>query len=229
MMRSWRRDTPLAVLLCLALLGSVATPGAGQVVPGDPADPTAEPADSVGAPVEQPPFLQAPTPDFVVGAPPAPTPPSPRGAFLRSLVVPGWGHAAIGAYHRGAFYAAAESGTLYALVRTRLRLSEARERADLRERALRRSLEAEGVTDPTVVDERLGSDPALTDARGLVSARESQQEDWVALGIFLMFLGGADAYVSTHLANFPEPIEVGLLPGPSGGVQLAVRIPVRGP
>jgi len=171
---------------------------------------------------------EAPTADVVFG-PPVPDMPSPGGAFLRALAVPGWGHAAIGSYGRGAFYAAVQSGTAYAFIRTRLRLSEARERAELREGVLRRSLAAEGVTDAAEIEARLDADPALTDIRGLVSARESQQEDWLALGIFVVLLSAADAYVSAHLAHFPEPIEVGAVPGPNGGVELAVRIPLRGP
>ena len=169
---------------------------------------------------------EAPTPDLVLGRPTL-DPPSPGGAFLRSLAVPGWGHAAIGSYGRGAFYVAAEAGTWYALIRTRLRLVEARERASLRERVLREALAREGVTDPAEVQQRLDTDPALSDVRGLVASRESQQEDWVALGIFLMLLSGADAYVSAHLANFPDPIEVGVVPGVAGGVELAVRVPLR--
>jgi len=163
-----------------------------------------------------------PRPTIVV-APPVPDVPSPTGAFLRSLVVPGWGHAAIGSYGRASFYVAAASGTAYALIRTRLRLSEARERLALREGLLRDALAAEGVTGPEL-DARLDANPGLVDARGLVGARESQQEDWVALAIFLTLLGGADAYVSAHLANFPEPIQVGAVPGPTGGVELRIGI-----
>lgn len=169
----------------------------------------------------------APTPDLVLG-PSVLDPPSPGGAFLRSLAVPGWGHAAIGSYGRGAFYVTAEAGTWYALIRTRMRLNEARERASLRERNVRAALEREGLTDPIEIEQRLDADPALQDIRGLVEAREGQQEDWLALGIFLMLLSGADAYVSAHLANFPDPIEVGVVPGLAGGVELAVRVPVGG-
>jgi len=214
-----------AVILAVAIMGGAAAVREANAQDPPAADPPPQ------APVAGPtgPAPTPPTPDFVLGGPAERSPPSPRGAFLRSLVIPGWGHAAIGSYHRGAFYAAAESGIAYALVRTRLRLSEARDRVELREGVIRRSLAAEEVTDATEVANRLSADPRLADARGLVSARESQQEDWLALGIFLMLLGGADAYVSTHLANFPDPIEVGLLPSASGGVELAVRIPWRGP
>lgn len=188
---------------------------------------TATPDRAVGQNVPVPP-PQAPTPDVVLEEAP-PDVPSPGGALLRALAVPGWGHAAIGSYGRGAFYVAAQAGTAYALVRTRLRLSEARERASRRETVLLRALEAEGVTAPEEVEQRLDADPRLNDVRGLVSSRESQQEDWLALGIFLVLLSGADAYVSAHLSNFPEPIEVGVLPGPGGSIELAARIPVRGP
>lgn len=183
-------------------------------------------ADVTAQDVPTPP-PNAPTPDLVLGRP-ALDPPSPGGAFLRSLAVPGWGHAAIGSYGRGAFYVAAEAGTWYALIRTRMRLNEARDRASLRERNLRAGLEREGVTDPIEIEQRLDADARLQDVRGLVESRESQQEDWVALGIFLMLLSGADAYVSAHLANFPDPIDVGVVPGTAGGVELAVRVPVGG-
>jgi hypothetical protein len=124
---------------------------------------------------------------------------------------------------------ATEAGAWYMLIRTRLRLSEARDHLGLRERVMRSTLAEEGITDPQEVEARLEADPEVADARGLVSARESQQEDWLALGIFLMLLSGADAYVSAHLARFPDPIEVAVLPGVAGGMELAVRIPVSGP
>lgn len=170
----------------------------------------------------------APTPDLALG-PSVLDPPSPGGAFLRSLAVPGWGHAAIGAKGRGAFYVITEGGTWYQLIRTRLRLLNARDHLDLRERAVRASLASDGITDPDEIEARLVSDPGVVGARSLVSSRESQQEDWVALAVFLMLLSGADAYVSAHLAGFPDPIDVGVLPGPDGGVELAVRVPVPGP
>lgn len=201
-----RAVATLGVRVVLAVLVSVGSAWAQDV----PARPT-----------------NAPTPDLVLG-PSVLDPPSPGGAFLRSLAVPGWGHAAIGSYGRGAFYVTAEAGTWYALIRTRMRLNEARERASLRERNVRAGLEREGLTDPIEIEQRLDADPALQDIRGLVEAREGQQEDWLALGIFLMLLSGADAYVSAHLANFPDPIEVGVVPGVAGGVELAVRVPVGG-
>jgi hypothetical protein len=141
------------------------------------------------------------------------------------MLVPGWGHAAIGSYTRGGFYFALEAATAYTFLRTRGRLSEARERAALRESVLRARLADEGVTDPTEITTRLDADPALGGLEDLVSSREGQQEDLIAWGIFLVFLTGADAYVSAHLSRFPTPIEMEASASPDGRGEVMLRIP----
>ncbi|MGE0159701.1 MAG: hypothetical protein AB7T31_09845 [Gemmatimonadales bacterium] len=151
---------------------------------------------------------------------------SPRGAMVRAMLVPGWGHAAIGAYARGGFYVALESLTAYTLLRTRNRLTDARERASFREAFVRASLAQEGVTDPATIDTRLDADDVLTGLRNLVSSRENQQEDLVAFGIFALFLTGADAFVSAHLARFPDPIEIDVSGAPDAPMELRVRVPL---
>ena len=158
----------------------------------------------------------------------SPAPPlgvSPRGAFVRALLVPGWGHAAIGSYTRGGFYFGLEAATAYTFIRTRIRLSEARERAGLRESVARARLATEGVTDPVEIESRLEDDPPLQGLRDLVSSREGQQEDLIAWGIFLLFLTGADAYVSAHLARFPTPIDMQAAAGADGRAEVMLRIP----
>jgi hypothetical protein len=57
-----------------------------------------------------------------------------------------------------------------------------------------------------------------------VSSREDQQEDLVAFGIFVLFLTGADAFVSAHLARFPAPIEVDAAGSPASGMEVTVRV-----
>jgi hypothetical protein len=146
--------------------------------------------------------------------------------MVRAMLVPGWGHAAIGAYSRGGFYVALESLTAYTLLRTRSRLGDARERASFRESFLRASLDQEGVTDPEVIQTRLDQDEALTGLDDLVSSRESQQEDLIAFGIFVLFLTGADAFVSAHLARFPTPIEVDVSGAPDAGMEVRVSVPL---
>lgn len=127
----------------------------------------------------------------------------PRDAFLRSLVLPGWGQSSIGAPGRGAVYFALEAGSLWMVYKADRRLQEAR----ARERALRESGQlAEGETS------------------GLVRDRRAQREDWITLSIFWLFFSGADAFVATHLRDFDE--HVGVEPAPEGGLQLQASFPV---
>lgn len=168
----------------------------------------------------------APPAAVATRTPLAPLPISPRGALIRAMVLPGWGHAAIGAYSRGAFYFAFEGLTAYTMLRTRNRLGDARERAAFRENFLRSGLAADGVTDPALIEAALGQDGVLKGLDALVASRENQQEDLVAFGIFLVFLTGADAFVSAHLARFPAPIPVQAQPTADGGLELAVRVPL---
>jgi hypothetical protein len=157
-------------------------------------------------------------------------PTTPGGAFLRAVLLPGWGHASIGSYQRGAFYFAAEATTGFFLARTVRRLSLAKDARDLRELRLREVLAAQspGLSEDSIVA-RLERDDAVNDKRGLVAARQQQLEDWVAFGAFLVFLGGADAFVSAHLKDFPEPIapRAEFVPGPTGAtMRLGISVGV---
>lgn len=149
---------------------------------------------------------------------------SPGGAFARAMLVPGWGHASLGTYNRAGFYFAIETVTGYTLLRTLARLGEARDRLGFREDVLRADLAGQGVTDPTEIDDALAGDATVSDLRGLVEARERQREDLIAFGIFLIFLSGVDAFVSGHLANFPEPLEVEAGQGARAGMEVALKV-----
>jgi len=149
---------------------------------------------------------------------------SPRGAFIRAALVPGWGHASIGSYKRAAFYIFTEGATAWTLVKTRRRFAEAQGRVQFREDVLRADLADAGITDPDTIQARLDDDPDLQDLLGLEEARRQQREDWTAVGIFLLFLSGADAYVSAHLKNFPAPIQVEAQPVGGGRMELAVKV-----
>jgi hypothetical protein len=50
---------------------------------------------------------------------------TPGGAFIRSLVVPGWAQAELGAEARGAFYFFAEAFSIFMIARTDIRLDHA--------------------------------------------------------------------------------------------------------
>ncbi len=149
---------------------------------------------------------------------------SPGGAFLRALIVPGWGHAAIGSYTRGGFYFGAQSAIVYTLLRTRIRIGEARERVQFHEAAIRSQLAANGVTDPDAIQQGLDEDAGLGEVRELLDSREAQREDMVAVGLFFMLIGGVDAYISAHLARFPEPLEVEARPVGDGRVEVTFRL-----
>ncbi|HET9947453.1 MAG TPA: DUF5683 domain-containing protein [Longimicrobiales bacterium] len=199
-----------AACVVLAAVAATCRPALAQQRPGD-----AGPDSAAAAP---------PAAVVTVQQPGARTGVSPAGAMLRAMLVPGWGHASIGSYTRGGFYFAVETLTAYAFIRTRIRLDDARERVGYRENFLREELARAGVSDPAQIQERLDGDELLQSYRELVDSRESQQEDLLAFGIFLIFLTGADAYVSAHLAGFPAPIDLEASVGDDGRTELAVRI-----
>ena len=150
---------------------------------------------------------------------------SPGGAFLRALLIPGWGHASIGSYTRGGFYFLAESGVAWMLVRTLLRGDAAEAVEEMHREEVAAALGATGVTDPALVAAAQDADPLVTAAGRLVEARRQQFEDWLAVGIAAVFLSAADAFVSAHLQDFPEPVQVEFRPvGVGMGVQVGVNI-----
>ncbi|HLU25938.1 MAG TPA: DUF5683 domain-containing protein [Longimicrobiales bacterium] len=162
-------------------------------------------------------------------------PPSPGGAFVRSLIVPGWGQAASGAYFRGGVYFAAQTGSWFMLVKTMARLGEARAVEKRRVEEVRRALLAAAAQDtllmkryaiPDSLAVDIDRDERVSKARGLVNARTQQREDWIAWTIFWTLASGVDALVSAHLADFPA--DVSAEPRPSGGASLKVSIPVGG-
>jgi hypothetical protein len=103
-----------------------------------------------------------------------PPPLTPGGAFLRSLVLPGWAQAELGAETRGAFYFLAETFSLFMVVRSQIRLSHAER------------------TEPDL------------ETSGLVESRRQQREDWIALAVFWAFFSAADGWVSVQLFGFEE-------------------------
>lgn len=217
------RGTRARVFLSLLLLGGPALPGAGggleaRQAGADPPDPDAGPLPEAAAPE-------------VV---------TPRGAFIRSLAVPGWGHVASGSYARAGFYVSALSGSLWMLQQAVVRRDEAasfvqveRELAQVERELAASRLMAAGV-DPGELDDALEKDDlvqardALVEAQdALVEARDGQVEDWTALSIFLVLLGATDALVAAHLADYPEPLVLRAVPRGAGEVELRVSIPLE--
>jgi hypothetical protein len=150
---------------------------------------------------------------------------TPRGAFIRGMAFPGWGHAEVGSLSRGGFYFGVQAATGLMLFKTQTRLSRARDRLALLEAVQRVRLEAEGITDPLAVEAALSENPEVEDLRALEEVRADQREDWIALGLFMVLLSGVDAYVSAHLSQFPDPVAIG--PADGGGVEVRVSLPLR--
>jgi hypothetical protein len=198
----------LVSLLCLAFPASLA----GQVPDSlgiDP-DPVVRQRDTLPTP----PTVQEEAPGRI----------TPRGAFIRSGLLPGYGHAKVGAYGRGAFYFLVEAIAGFMVVKTNGQVQLAKDRRVLWETVMSERLQADGALDYNALEAALAEDPRVEDLRGLEEARKGQMEDWVALSIFFLFLGGADAYVSAHLADFPGAVEVNA--NPSGGVEVGFSLPV---
>jgi len=182
----------VAILLPLAL-AALAAPARAQVT-GDSA--RAVPADSARPLAVRAPEARRDTTERRHRI-------SPGGAFVRSLVLPGWGQSSIGAPGRGAVYFALEAGSLWMVYKSDRKLQEANER----DRILReQGLLQEGR------------------ASGLTRDRRAQREDWITLSVFWLFFSGADAFVAAHLRDFDE--HVGVEPGPSGGMQLQASVPI---
>jgi hypothetical protein len=174
---------------------------------------------------QQPETLPAPEPATAAPTPQAGGPVSPGGAFLRAILVPGWGHAAIEEHTRGGFYFLTESAAAWMIVRTRLRLNAAKDVENLRLAQLRARLQAAGETDPAEIVAAEDRDDGVIAARSLVEARSQQFEDWLVFGIFFVFLSGADAFVSAHLKDFPQPLGVAV-GADGGGLRLGVAVPL---
>jgi hypothetical protein len=166
--------------------------------------------------------------------------PSPGGAFLRSVLVPGWGQAAYGAYFRGGIYFAAEYGSWYMLLKTISRLGEARDIERWRVGVVRDSIMAAIAEDEEVarayserpggleaaVGQEIDEHASVVDIRKLVNARKEQREDWIVLTLFWMLASGVDAFVNAHLSDFPA--RVNAEPRPDGRLDLGVSLPVGG-
>jgi len=153
---------------------------------------------------------------------------SPGGAFLRSLAIPGWGQAATGSYSRASFYFLTESASAFMLFKTVRQLNSARDRLDFWTGIAERDAIASGITDADSLAAAIEAHPGVAEMTALEEARAQQREDWIAFGLFMLLLGGADAFVSAHLRDFPDPVQVSALPAPAGELprmEVSFRLP----
>jgi len=147
---------------------------------------------------------------------------------LRSLVVPGWGQSASGAHSRAVFYSVAEASSGLMLYKSHRFLNSVRERLELVTAQAEQRAQRAGVVDPDSVLAFVEADAAVAEATALEDARSQQREDWLAFALFMLLLGGADAFVSAHLGNFPEALTVDPVSAPSGApaIEFGLRVPL---
>jgi hypothetical protein len=173
---------------------------------------------------------------------------SPRTAFLRSLLVPGWGQASVGSYGRGAVFFAIQGSSTYMLFKTLAKLGQSRRVEDrvvgivtdsLNFVIARDTAEDACTADPVLCEaaRRLGRDPtafetevaadtAVSRIRNLVETREDQKQDWITYLLFFTMMSGVDAYVNRHLQDFP--VDVLTTARPDGRYSVGVRLPLGG-
>lgn len=151
---------------------------------------------------------------------------SPGGAFLRSMLIPGWGQAAVGSYGRGGFYFLTEAASVWMILKTSSRRGSARRQLSLQMAEAERRLMSQGISDPDSLAIGVAEDDAVLAAQNLVDTRSQQLEDWAAFGVFMLLVGGADAFVAAHLSDFPIPLEVDLQGTPDQGVEVRFSLPL---
>jgi hypothetical protein len=116
-----------------------------------------------------------------------PVPPiTPGGAFLRSLILPGWGQARLQRNVTAGVFLTFEGIALTMVWKASWQLEYARERDRY------------------------------------VKSHTQERQDWMALLIFNHLVAAAEAYVSSHLYDFPEGLKLQALPRGRTGVGLSV-------
>ena len=121
------------------------------------ADTTQVPVDSVIVTPGARPVLISDAPDTTPG------PMTPRGAFIRSMIVPGWGQAAFDRPVRGGVYFAGWAANWFMIFRNQVRLDDARSRFDRRVDQIEVQLVAES-PNPDSLQAVLDSVPSVLEA-----------------------------------------------------------------
>ena len=158
---------------------------------------------------------------------------SPRTAFIRSLLVPGWGQFSVGSYTRGAIFITLQGTSAFMVVRTQTRIDDAKDLVAERTAAAVDSLNELVATDtaaarrlrtPEAFQAAVDETPGVRRARGLVESRRNQRQDWVTYLIVSTLASGVDAFVAAHLADFPARIEPEARPDGSAGLKFTIPI-----
>lgn len=180
-------------MACLAL-------AAGFLLTVLPASAEAQRADSTRAGVA-PGTLQQP-------AAVNPGYPSPRRAFLTSLIAPGSMQFRFKRPKAAAIFLLAEAGAVGMSLKSWNDLSKAKKaRADTVGTPVLDD-NGEPVLDPETGEPVVNYAPRNQNLADRVRARRSHLEDWLAVVVFNHLFAGADAYVSANLADFDANVQV---------------------
>jgi hypothetical protein len=172
-----------------------------------------------------------PVPD-TVAAEPGPT---PRGAFLRAVAFPAWGHVYIDEPVRGGVFFTLQSASYFMLFKTLARLAEAEHRRDvaagIAADSLRRRMEtdsalAELLSDPLAFEEAVAGSERVEARQDLVDSRTRHRQDWFVYTATFTFASAVDAYVAAHLKGFPD---FDVTPAANGAVRLRLSFPTGPP
>jgi hypothetical protein len=130
---------------------------------------------------------------------------SPRGAFVRSLLVPGWGQTRLDRGTAGALFVLTEALAATMIVKSKRALDRAKDA-----RADSIFIGYEQGTDGPVLDE--DGNPVAVYAPDPLGARtesrRQQLEDWIAILAFNHLFAGADAFVAGHLGDIPRRLSI---------------------
>jgi hypothetical protein len=162
---------------------------------------------------------------------------TPARAFVRSLLVPGWGQFSMGATLRGSIYASLQGASAVMLAKTQIKISDARNDASTLRKTAVDSLIAfaqarkdtaliRKYSNPDSVTEVANTTFAVADKESLVKARVKQREDWITYFLFFTLASGVDAFVGAHLSDFPGTVTAE--PIPAGGMRLRLDFPLGG-
>ena len=157
---------------------------------------------------------------------------TPGKAFYRSLLVPGWGQASVGAYTRGGIFFGLQTGSAYMMLKSFARLGEAHNiesrrvgqaQDSLRTLMDKDSLVKKRLSDPLLFSAAVDSTPAVLRIRRLIRSRENQRQDWITYTLVWTLASGVDAFVAAHLSSFPARVDAEARP--TGGMDLKFSIP----
>lgn len=134
--------------------------------------------------------------------------PSPRRAFVTSLLIPGSMQFRFGRPKAAMIFLLAEAGSVGMSLKSWNDLSKAKDaRADT---VGVPALDGSGapVIDPVTGLPVVNYSPRNKNLADRVSARRAHVEDWLAVVVFNHLFAGADAYVSANLADFDANVQV---------------------